>query len=144
MHYIKCYVKVKVLNKILVATLWLHDLCLKILTVLCNELRSFKQSHPTNSNYIWRATDIAEVGTIFKVFSYDAVLSQYSNLLLFDDKRSRANGIPNFYKNLDLWTWVCCSVVLAAPSVLIICSLCGSTWMILTLLKIPSMYVYPF
>ena len=39
----------------------------------------FGQRHFTYSNYYCRASDIAAVGTIFNVFSYDAVLNRDSN-----------------------------------------------------------------
>jgi hypothetical protein len=40
----------------------------------------FGPRHSPYSNYLCRAPDIAEVGTIFNVFSYDAVSVRDSNL----------------------------------------------------------------
>ena len=48
-----------------------------------SELRLFLgQSIPPTLNYFCRAPDIAAVGTILNVFSYDAVSGRGSNLLL--------------------------------------------------------------
>ena len=46
--------------------------------------------HFNYSYYLCRAPDIVEVGTIFNVFSYDAVLSRDSNPL---PSRGRANAL---------------------------------------------------
>ena len=50
---------------------------LEVLTVHGNELRRacFGPKHTTYSNYLCQAPDIAAVGTISNVFSYDAVLT---------------------------------------------------------------------
>ena len=46
----------------------------EVLAVHGNELRLFGSRHSPYSNYQYRAPDIAPVGTIFNVFSNDAVL----------------------------------------------------------------------
>ncbi len=48
-------------------TLWLHYLCLEVLTV---------HGIPPYSYYLCRSSDMAAVGTTFNVFSYDAVWAE--------------------------------------------------------------------
>ena len=58
-------------------TLWLHEVCLEVLTVHGNELRLiWAKAFPL----LCRASDIAAVEIIFDDFSYDAVLFRDSNL----------------------------------------------------------------
>ena len=54
----------------------------EVLTVHSNECACFGSGRSLYSNYLCRASDIAAVGTIFKVFSYDAVSDRDSNLSL--------------------------------------------------------------
>ncbi len=50
---------------------------MEALTVHCNALRLFgAKASPPYSYYLFRASDIAAVGTTFNVFSYDAVWAE--------------------------------------------------------------------
>ncbi len=62
-------------------TLWLHDLCLQVLTVHGNELHLFFFGPGISlySNYMCRAFDIAAVGTNTNVSKYNALLWRDSN-----------------------------------------------------------------
>ena len=48
----------------------------EVLTVHVNELRLFWQMHSLYSNYLCHTPDIAAVGTISKVFSFDTCLAK--------------------------------------------------------------------
>ena len=62
-------------------TLWSHDHCLEVLTVYVNELRLFWPNTLGRGYFVFLccASDIPAVGSIFKVFSYDAELSQITS-----------------------------------------------------------------
>ena len=70
-------------------TLWLHDLCLEILTVQGNELRIFWviTSPLLYTNYLCHTPDTASKGTNFNVFGYDAMLAEIIKYHLHDNER---------------------------------------------------------
>ena len=62
-------------------THWLHDLCLEVLTVHGDKLLlSGKASLPHIYQYLFRKFDIAAIGIIFKVFSFNAVLDEIESI----------------------------------------------------------------
>ena len=67
---------------------------LEVLTVYGNELRLFWPRHSLFSNYICRVPDIAAVGTIFNVFSFDSVLD--CDLNLAHPQRKRKLSVQTF------------------------------------------------
>ena len=54
------------------------------------ELRLFRAMHSLYSNNLYRAPDVAAVGTIFNIFSYDALSDRDSNL---SPSRQRADAL---------------------------------------------------
>ena len=71
-------------------SLWCTTFVWEVLTVHGNELHLFGPRQSSYSNYLCRASDIAAVGTIFNVFTYDAVSDRDSNLSPF---RRRADAL---------------------------------------------------
>ena len=49
----------------------LHNLCLEVLTVYCNELLLFGLRHSPYYSYQFRAPDLLAPGTTFHFFTYD-------------------------------------------------------------------------
>ncbi len=80
-------------------TLWLHDLCLEVITLHGNELRLFFPRHNPYSNYQCLAPDRKEVWTIFNVFCYDTVWAEIQTyhlmLLLMYPQSKWFNNVPN-------------------------------------------------
>ncbi len=69
-------------------TLWLHDICLEVLTVHGDELHLFGANASTYTilSRLWHSSCI---GITFNVFSYDLVWAENQTLHTHDDERTR-------------------------------------------------------
>ncbi len=82
-------------------TLWLHDLCLEVLTVHCSELRLFgAKAFPLlilSISRIWHSTGRYN----FKFFSYDSVGADYRTQHLPNDDERYATCYATDFANLN-------------------------------------------